>query len=71
MGCAFTLCDSHSEALHLGCLSSAELPFGKRAEMRERGETPPGEPPPEMADEQTMMGDLVNHPIAAKTVVIL
>jgi len=71
-GYVFTLYDSHSEELHLGYLSPVELPLGKRAEMRERGETPPGDPPPEVADEvQAMIEDLVNYPIAARTGAIL
>jgi len=40
--------------------------------MRERGETPPGEAPPEVADRlQTLIEDLVNYPIAAKSGIIL
>jgi len=71
-GYVFTLYDSHCETLHLGYLSPVELPLGKRAEMRERGETPPGDPPPEVADEvQAMIEDLVNYPIAARTGAIL
>lgn len=67
-----TLYDSHSEAPQFGYLSPVELPFGKRAEIGERGETPPGERPPEMAGEiEMMIDDLVTHPIAARTGIIL
>jgi len=71
-GYVFTLYDSHSEELHLGYLSPIETPFPQLVEMRKRGERPPEEPPPQVADElRLMIEDLVNYPIAARTGIIL
>lgn len=71
-GYVFDIYDYYSEHLSLGYLSPIETPTEQFLKMRERGETPPEEPPPEVADRlQALIEDLLNYPIAANSGTVL